>query len=109
MDIKKIDRESAVNAANTNAAKSQKQVNPYQDQQAKGLANAEFKGSDTVSLSNIAKQLSKVSPILEQDAVERKAKIESLKQKVADGTYQVDSKDVARSIVSFAADSARGL
>lgn len=62
-------------------------------------------GEDTVSLSPLSRQLAKVSEILQEDDKTRQNRIRELKQSVEDGTYEVDSEDVSRAVVSFAASN----
>ena len=65
---------------------------------------AKSAGVDTVQVSSLARQLSQISTILNGDDLERRAKIDAIKKRVEDGTYSIDSKDVARSIISFTKD-----
>ncbi|HMO19204.1 MAG TPA: flagellar biosynthesis anti-sigma factor FlgM [Oligoflexia bacterium] len=100
MDIKKIQGDQGLGTVNT-----QRKVNPYQESQSNASQNQVPTGSDTVQLSNMARQLSRLSPIIEEDNNQRKAKIDSIKARIENGSYQVDSKDVARSILSYASDN----
>ncbi|MFN8388908.1 MAG: flagellar biosynthesis anti-sigma factor FlgM [Bdellovibrionota bacterium] len=61
-------------------------------------------GQDVVSLSSLSKQLLQISNVLDDDAHKRAARVQELKQQVADGSYSVDSADVAKSIISYAGD-----
>lgn len=98
--------ESKVNSGLIDNVRGSK--NPYKEQQ---VGNKEGQGSvsgqDTVSLSSKSKTLIQASKILDQDAVARREKIESIKSRVKDGSYSVDSKDVASSIVSYFNDNVK--
>ena len=65
---------------------------------------AKSAGVDTVQVSALARQLSQISTILNGDDIERRAKIDEIKKRVQDGSYSVDSREVARSIISFTKD-----
>jgi negative regulator of flagellin synthesis FlgM len=105
MDIKRLQGESTLGTT-----KTARQVNPYQDNQAKTNQSIVAPGSsDTVQLSSMARQLSKISPIIEEDAAQRKSKIDSIKARIEDGSYNIDSKDVAGSILSYASDNSSAL
>lgn len=65
---------------------------------------AKSSGQDTVRVSSLARQLSQISTILNGDDVERRAKIDDIKRRIQEGTYSVDSRDVASSLISFAKD-----
>jgi len=56
--------------------------------------------SEKVELSSRAKDLQKVSEILKKTPDVREEKVSELKAKVANGTYQVKSKDVADKMVN---------
>lgn len=99
MDIKKLTGNESSSIATSQAR--QAKVSQYQDQQ---VAHTSREGQDTVSISNRSRQLAKISTILEKDQVSRNDKIAALKEKVQNGTYSVDTREVARSMISFAAD-----
>ena len=61
-------------------------------------------GQDVISLSSLSRQLSQVSGILDEDSQKRAARVQSLKESVADGSYSVSSTDVAGSLISYASD-----
>jgi len=60
----------------------------------------EISSSEKVELSSRAKDLQKVSEILKKTPDVREEKVSELKAKVANGTYQVKSKDVADKMVN---------
>ncbi len=100
MDIKKIiGSEVSLGSAQTKKAKA----NQYQEQEQQAHQISR-EGFDTVTISSRSRQLSKISSILEQDQVAREDKIAALKAQVQNGTYAVDTREVARSIISFAVD-----
>jgi flagellar biosynthesis anti-sigma factor FlgM len=99
MDIKKI----IGNDASLGSAQTRKtNVKQYQEQQSN---QASREGLDTVTISDQSRQLSRISAILERDEIARESKIAALKEKVQNGSYSVDSREVARSLISFAADT----
>jgi negative regulator of flagellin synthesis FlgM len=101
MDIKKLTgNENPLDSTRTQRSK----VNPYQEQQARDAASGNSAGLDTVNLSNLSRQLSKISGILEKDEISRENKVAALKQQVESGTYKPESKEVARSLISYIAD-----
>lgn len=61
-------------------------------------------GDDVVRLSSLSRQLSQVSQVLREDEEQRAKRVADIKQQVQDGSYSVNSADVARSIISFARD-----
>ena len=63
---------------------------------------AKSAGVDTVNVSSLARQLSQISTILNGDDVERRAKIDDIKKRIEEGTYSVDSRDVAKSLIDYA-------
>ncbi|MCB0345853.1 MAG: flagellar biosynthesis anti-sigma factor FlgM [Bdellovibrionales bacterium] len=62
-------------------------------------------GEDTVSISPLARQFQQVSQILAEDETRTASRVEELKAQVAAGTFEVDSGEVAKSIVAFARDN----
>lgn len=65
-------------------------------------------GEDVVSLSSRSRELSRVTDsaagVLASDELRTRDRVEQLKQAVANGTYNVSSEDVAKSIFAFVAD-----
>jgi flagellar biosynthesis anti-sigma factor FlgM len=59
---------------------------------------------DRISISPLARQFKQVSQILAEDESSRAKRVANLKEQVTNGSYEVSSGDVARSIVSFAKD-----
>jgi negative regulator of flagellin synthesis FlgM len=99
MDIKKL---TGNDASSASAQARNSRINQYQEQQQSQQNSRD--GSDTVTISNRSRQLSKISSILERDDAARADKVAALKEKVQSGTYRVDSSEVARSIISYVAD-----
>lgn len=60
---------------------------------------------DRVSISGFSRTLSQVSQLVHEDEADRTRRIQALKQRITDGSYHVDSKSVAKSLIHFAADS----
>jgi flagellar biosynthesis anti-sigma factor FlgM len=104
MEIKNR-KDIAVNSGLVDSLKGQK--NPYQTQST-NTAKQNLVGQDTVSVSNQSRTLNLASKILDQVAVSRREKIESIKAKVNDGTYDVSSEKVASSIISYFDDAKVG-
>ncbi|MCM3124135.1 MULTISPECIES: flagellar biosynthesis anti-sigma factor FlgM [unclassified Mesobacillus] len=74
-------------------------INPYKRQMNKldAAATAQNKKADKVEISTTAKEMQQLSQV----SVERKQKVEELKIQVENGTYKVDSKETAKSIINF--------
>ncbi|MDP4085202.1 MAG: flagellar biosynthesis anti-sigma factor FlgM [Bacillota bacterium] len=73
-------------------------VNPYKRQMNKfDQATTVNKQKDQVEISSTAKEMQQVSQLTDQ----RQAKIEELKGQVENGTYTINPKEVAKSMVGF--------
>ena len=101
MEIKKLFERDGVN--NTEGVRRQK-ISAYQDQAA-GKDAAAQNAEDRVSISPMYRQLSQISKIIADDDDQQRQKVADIKAKVDAGTYAVDSRAVAQSMVSFAADT----
>lgn len=99
MEIKKLFEREPVKA---NETLRRRQAEAYQQQDPATQTRA---GEDTVSLSPLSRQLSQLSKILDDDEAARKERVQSIKQEVEAGTYSVDRAAVARSLISYAAES----
>lgn len=55
------------------------------------------KNEDTIEISELGKELSSFS--IEDNNVDREAKIQELKEKIQNGTYEVDAKLTAKSMI----------
>ncbi|MGD6842970.1 flagellar biosynthesis anti-sigma factor FlgM [Bacillus infantis] len=73
-------------------------INPYK-RQLNNMDNQskETKKTDKVEISSAAKEMQQVSQL----TAKRQAKVEELKLQVQNGTYQVDAKETAKSILKF--------
>ena len=101
MEIKKLLERDALEAQK---AGKQKKLAAFEQQQAK--PEQITRGTeDRVSLSPLSRQLSQVSRILEDEETRQGARVAELKERVESGSYSVSASDVARSVVSFAADT----
>lgn len=60
-------------------------------------AAAQNKKADKVEISSTAKEMQQLSQV----SVERKQKVDELKIQVENGTYKLDSKETAKSIINF--------
>jgi negative regulator of flagellin synthesis FlgM len=74
-------------------------INPYKRQMNKldATASAQNKKADKVEISSTAKEMQQLSQV----SVERKQKVEELKIQMENGTYILDSKETAKSIINF--------
>lgn len=74
-------------------------INPYKRQMNKleATANPHGKKADKVEISSTAKEMQQISQV----SMERKQKVEDLKIQVENGTYKLDPKETAKSILSF--------
>ncbi|WP_226085910.1 MULTISPECIES: flagellar biosynthesis anti-sigma factor FlgM [Mesobacillus] len=74
-------------------------INPYKRQMNKldAAASSQNKKADKVEISSTAKEMQQLSQI----SVDRKQKVEELKIQVENGTYKLDSKETAKSIINF--------
>lgn len=100
MEIKKLTERENVQTAE--AARRQK-LSAYQGQQE--ATNSQQSGEDQVTISPLSRQLNQVADIVAEDDAERQLRVANIKQQVQDGTYSVDRLAVARSVISFAADT----
>ena len=74
-------------------------VNPYQRQLNKVNQTEQSgkKASDKLEISSAAKEMQQVS----QSASSRQAKVDELKIQVENGTYTINPKEIAKSIVNY--------
>jgi flagellar biosynthesis anti-sigma factor FlgM len=73
---------------------------------AQGKKSAQQSASeDVVSLSPLSRQLSQLSSIMRDEDTARAKKIENIKARIGDGSYDISNEDVAKSIVAYARDS----
>lgn len=64
---------------------------------------AEHQGADVVTLTDLASRLQKLTQSVADLPVADQKKIESFRQSIADGSYQVDSHTVAEKLASIEA------
>lgn len=74
-------------------------INPYKRQMNKldAAANMQSKKADKVEISSTAKEMQQISQV----SMERKQKVEDLKIQVENGTYKLDPKETAKSILNY--------
>ncbi|WML46092.1 flagellar biosynthesis anti-sigma factor FlgM [Neobacillus sp. PS3-40] len=73
-------------------------VNPYKQQMNKiDQVSPVNKQKDKVEISSTAKEMQQVSQL----SAQRQSKVEDLKLQVENGTYKVDAKETAKSILNF--------
>lgn len=101
MEIKKLFERDDVKTSET---LQRQKVSAYQEQST-GSTTDTRSDEDRVTISPLSRQLSQISKIVEDDEEQRRNRVNEIKQQVQSGTYAVDSQAVARSLVSFAADS----
>ncbi|MCB0323363.1 MAG: flagellar biosynthesis anti-sigma factor FlgM [Bdellovibrionales bacterium] len=108
MEIKKLFERNDVESTSGSAQQAAKKrgVAAFQDQQAQADA-ARRAGEDSVTISPLSRQLAQLSQILSEDEAQQADRVAELKRQVEEGTYSVSRDDVARSVVSFAADTAQ--
>ncbi|ERI09661.1 flagellar biosynthesis anti-sigma factor FlgM [Aneurinibacillus aneurinilyticus] len=71
-------------------------INPYRQQEMKqDEAKAKGKGRDQLEISNEALELQRT----QETTAERAERIAELKKKVQEGTYHVDTKDIAEALL----------
>ena len=101
MEIKKLFERDGVD--NAEGVRRQK-ISAYQEQVAGKDASVQ-KEEDRVSISPMYRQLSQISKIVAEDDQQQQQRVADIKARVEAGTYAVDSRAVAQSMVSFAADT----
>ena len=74
-------------------------INPYKQniQKLNGVKQTSIQGTDKLEISSKAKDLQQISHI----QMQRQEKIESIKTSIANGTYSLDAKNTAKSIIDF--------
>ena len=74
-------------------------LNPYKQnlQKIDGNQKAPFQGKDEIEISKKAKELQYTSSF----AAERKEKIEAIKVSLENGTYSLNARETAKSILNF--------
>jgi negative regulator of flagellin synthesis FlgM len=74
-------------------------INPYKRQMNKldEAASTQAKKADKVEISSTAKEMQQLSQV----SVQRQQKVEELKIQVENGTYKLDPKETAKSIINF--------
>lgn len=74
-------------------------INPYQKQLKKAdeVKTASAAASDKLEISNAAKEMQGPSRLL----AERREKVMSLKEQVANGTYKTDAQATAKAMLNF--------
>jgi negative regulator of flagellin synthesis FlgM len=81
---------------NVNPVKFEKIESMYQNKKQEQAKNMNLENQDKVEISDLGKYLSKVSSEEEEILTER---IKSIKQRIEDGTYKIDSNDLAKKII----------
>lgn len=75
-----------------------KVVNLYRDNSKVNRNNKIERKSDTLEISPLAKKLSGLS--IDDINIDKTKEIERIKEQIKKGTYNVDSKDIARKIIN---------
>lgn len=94
------DSPSVAGTSRTNATKA---VGKAEQSAAPEATQKAAAPGESVKLSSEAQQLQKITDGLSDLPVVDKSRVEALKQAVADGSYQVDSKRVASKLLAFEA------
>lgn len=89
-----------VNNAGMNPAAASKSRESQAPSDVSKQAGAGQPRNDKINLSSRAKDLQKVHEVLKQTPDVREEKVQALKAKIDNGTYQVRSKDVAEKMVN---------
>ncbi len=104
MEIRRLfGKQNNETAVNTNSKQSEQVIND-QESLVKQIEIENIqagKGEDIISISAFSRQLSQISKIVDQDEASRGDRIAKIKQAIADGTYNVSSTDVAKSLISY--------
>ncbi len=67
--------------------------------------NGAEESGDKVTISVLGRKYSQVSELLAEDEAKQRDRVEELKRRIADGTYDVSSENVARALISFTRDN----
>lgn len=105
MEIKKLFERNTVDTSSSSAQQSAKKTKVAAFQEQQNAANARKAGEDSVTISPLSRQLAQLSQILSEDETARADRVAELKREVEEGNYSVGRDDVARSLISFAADT----
>ncbi|MGN1402418.1 MAG: flagellar biosynthesis anti-sigma factor FlgM [Bacillus sp. (in: firmicutes)] len=61
------------------------------------MKQSSFQAKDKVEISSMAKELQQISP----QAAKRQEKVEAIKVSIENGTYKLDARETAKSIINF--------
>lgn len=106
MEIKKLFERNNTDAASASAQQTAKQnrIAAFQEQQ-NAADSARKAGEDSVTISPLSRQLAQLTGILADDQAQQSDRVAEIKRQVEEGSYSANRDAVARSVVSFAADS----
>ena len=98
MEIKKLFERQSIQNANQTAKKGA--VSAYGNQ----AKIRQAAGEDSVNISRLSRQLSRIAGILDEDALVQQDRVQALKSKYEAGELSFNSVDVAQSIASYVND-----
>ena len=100
MEIKKLFEQENVKTSSL----SSKKISAYQGAQ-QAAENTVRPEQDQVSISPLYHQLNQIFKVVDEEQAQQDKRVADIKARVEAGTYSVDSRSVARSLVSFANDT----
>ena len=65
-------------------------------------------GDDTVTISPVSRQLAQISKIVAEDGSSTDNKIAALKEKIANGEYDIPSDEIAQSMIRYIKENDNG-
>ena len=104
-----IEINNQTNSRRLNAREDLPVLNKATGNSSKPAADSASQPSDTVSLTETAAMMQKIQSKLEQQPVVDIARIESIKNAIASGSYPIDSGIVAEKMMSFERQLAKGV
>lgn len=104
-----IEINNQTNSPRLNAREDLPVLNKATGNGSKPAAESASQPSDTVSLTETAAMMQRIQARLEQQPVVDTARVEALKNAIANGTYQIDSGIVADKMMSFEGQLAEGV
>lgn len=105
MKISDIFKQNSVHTQYSSGTKEAKEKKEEQSASASQVASSALVGGeDQVQISDLGRQLAQLKRILNDDESSQQSRLQTLKDQIEKGTYDVSANDLARSIVAFAKD-----